>query len=295
MCPNRTFGNGQCSVWTNWRMMCALLLLLALHHVALAKIPEPDTILVGSLTGENGSKLTSVPGQTLVVRAVVDGATLATAEVPSGDDGRFVLRVPMDDGAAPRIAGTAKSSDRIKVVVDNAAADLSVETEETKSSGVEIPAGRGNVMSLSFSVSGEIVKDDINANGIPDEWEGRYMAARNGHAGISLMSDDSALDNDGDGFSNREEWIAGTDPLDEASIFSIQALDKGQTLRVAFGPLAKGRLYTLRRSAKLTADKEQWSTVATMRAESDAESFTWVLPAPSGDAGFYRIAVEVAE
>ena len=230
------------------------------------------------------------------MRAVVDGATLATAEVPSSDDGRFVLRVPMDDGAAPRIAGTAKSSDRIKVVVDNVAADLSVETEETKSSGVEIPAGRGNVLALSFSVSEEIVKDDINANGIPDEWEGRYMAARNGHAGISLMSDDSALDNDGDGFSNREEWIAGTDPLDEASIFDIRSFGTGtDALRVTFGPLTKGRLYTLRRSAKLTADKEQWSTVATMRAESDAESFTWALPAPSGDAGFYRIAVEVAE
>lgn len=277
-------------------MMCALLLLVALHHVAFAKIPEPDTILVGSLTREDGSKITSAPGQTLVVRAVVDGATLATAEVPSSGDGRFVLRVPMDDGAAPRIAGTAKSSDRIKVVVDNAAADLSVETEETKSSGVEIPAGRGNVLALSFSVSGEIVKDDINANGIPDEWEGRYMAARNGHVGISLMSDDSALDNDGDGFSNREEWIAGTDPLDEASIFDIRSFGTGtDALRVTFGPLTKGRLYTLRRSAQLTADKEQWSTVATMRAESDAESFTWTLPAPSGDAGFYRIAVEVAE
>lgn len=259
------------------------------------KIPEPDTILVGSLTGENGVAIVPPSGQKLIVRAVVDGATLATAEVPNGGDGRFVLRVPMDDGVAPRITGTAKTSDRIRVVVDNTAAGLSAEAEETKNGGVEIPAGRGNILALSFSVSANILSDDVNANGIPDSWEGRYTEARNGHNGISLARDDSLLDNDGDGFTNREEWIAGTDPLDEASIFSIRAIEKGTALRVTFGPLTKGRLYTLRRSVALAVGKQQWEDIATMRAESDAESFAWTLPAPSTNTGFYRIAVEVAE
>ena len=283
-------------MFTVVRWICAVVLVMLFGKTAFARIPEPDTIIVGSLAGEGGAAVNSLPGQTIVVRAVVDGATLATAEVPSGGDGKFVLRVPMDDGVAPRIAGTAKTSDRIKLIVDNAAAGISTETEETKSGGVEIPSGRGNIISLAFSVSGAIVKDDINSNGIPDAWEFSYSTARNGHAGISLMSDDSALDNDGDGFSNREEWIAGTDPLDEASIFDIRSFGTGSdALQIKFGPMTKGRLYTLYRSASLAADKQQWSSIATMRAESDAESFTWTLPAPSGDAGFYRIAVEVAE
>ncbi len=274
---------------------CVLFLTVFPWRVS-AKIPEPDTILVGSLHRSGGTTVTSVSGQTLVVRAVVDGATLATAEVPAGGDGRFVLRVPMDDGASPRLAGTAKSSDRIRVIVDNAAAELSAETEETKSGGVEIPAGRGNVLVLSFSVSGEIVVGDVNANGIPDVWESRYAMPRNGHAGLSLQSDDSALDNDGDGFSNREEWVAGTDPLDETSRFSIRSIETGpDALRIAFGPMTGGRLYTLRRSASLSGDRSLWDSLATMRSESDAESFTWILPVPTGDAGFYSIGVEVAE
>ena len=202
----------------------------------------------------------------------------------------------MDDGASPRLAGTAKTSDHIRVIVDNAAADLSAETEETKSGGVEIPAGRGHVLVLSFSVSGEIVVGDINANGIPDAWESRYAIPRNGFAALSLERDDGGLDNDGDGFSNREEWIAGTDPLDETSRFSIRSIETGpDALRIAFGPMTGDRLYTLRRNASLSGDRLLWEPLATMRSESDAESFTWILPAPTGDAGFYSIGVEVAE
>ena len=278
------------------RSICLVLFLLVLSLTALARIPEPDTILVGTLTGKNGALIASRQGQAIVVRAVVDGATLATAEVPSNGDGRFVLRVPMDDGAAPRIAGTAKSSDRIKVVVDNVAADLSMETEETKAGGVEIPAGRGNILALSFSVSGNIVLDDINANGIPDAWELQYAEPRNGHAALSLARDDSALDNDGDGFSNREEWIAGTDPLDEASRLAIWSIEtQPGSLNIRFAPLVGGRLYSLRKSASLAAPPSEWITVATFRADADMESFLWVLPVPSGTSNFYRVSVEVAE
>ena len=266
---------------------CVLALLFVCQPL-LARIPEPDTILIGSLTGANGAAISSQPGQTLVVRAVVDGATLASAEVPSGGDGRFVLRVPMDDGASPRLAGTAKSSDRIRVVVDNAAADISTETDQTKSGGVEIPAGRGNILSLSFSVSGNIVLDDINANGIPDTWEIQ--------AGLSLDRDDSALDNDGDGYSNREEWIAGTDPLNEVSRLAIWSIEpQPDSLRIRFAPLVGGRTYSLRRSTSLLALPQDWSTVATFKADTDMESFLWVLPIPSDSSNFYRVSVEVSE
>lgn len=256
--------------------------------LAIAKIPEPDTILVGSLAGANGAAISSQPGQTLVVRAVVDGATLASAEVPSGGDGCFILRVPMDDGVAPRLAGTAKSSDRIRIVVDNVAAELSAEAEETKAGGVEIPAGRGNILSLSFSVAGDIVLDDINGNGIPDDWELQ--------AGLSLEQDDSALDNDGDGYSNREEWIAGTDPQDETSGLAIWSIDpQPDSIRIRFAPLVGGRTYSLRKSTSLLAPSKDWRTVATFTADADMESFLWVIPIPSGNSNFYRVSVEVSE
>jgi len=273
-----------------------LMMILSLSVTALARIPEPDTILVGSISEAGGVAIASRPGQTVVVRAMVDGVTLATTELPAGGDGRFVLRVPMDDGAAPHLAGTAKSSDRIRVVVENAAAGLSLEAEETKAGGIEIPAGRGNVMSLSFSVSGNLVVDDINANGIPDEWESRYATPRNGFAALSLARDDGDLDNDGDGFSNREEWMAGTDPQDTESRFVCTAIEHGgDTLRISCSPIAGNRVYSLRRATSLTLPAKEWTTVATFCSDTDADSYTWALPAPASDSGFYRVAVEVSE
>ena len=274
------------------KVCVAVLLALSFWGAVFARIPEPDTILVGSLTGEGGSAVVSRPGQTVVVRAVVDGATLATAEIPTGGDGRFVLRVPMDDGAAPRLAGTAKSSDHIRIVVDNEA----LETEETKTGGIEIPAGRGNVMSLSFSVAGAVVVDDINANGIPDEWESRYATPRNGFAALSLARDDGALDNDGDGFSNREEWIAGTDPQNPESRFVCTTITRDlDALRISFSPVEGGRVYSLRRADSLALPAKDWTTIATIRTDTASVSYTWTLPAPTSDSGFYRVAVEVAQ
>lgn len=275
-------------------ILCTAFLTLC-FEVAFAKIPEPDTILVGNVSGAEGVVL-SRPDQTIVVRAVVDGVTLATAALPSDGDGRFVLRVPMDDGAAPRLAGTAKSSDLIRIVVDNQAAGISTEVEETKHGGVEIPAGRGNILALSFSVTEEIVSDDLNGNGIPDSWEMLYSSARNGHAGISLSGDDSGLDNDGDGFTNKEEWMLGTDPLDESSRLAIWSIEpKPDSLQIRFAPLVGGRAYSLQRSTTLLATSSDWKTVATFIADEDMESFLWVLPVPSGSSNFYRVSVEVSK
>jgi hypothetical protein len=271
-------------------------LLLVFSHTAFARIPEPDTIFVGSLVGEGGAAVVSRPGQRVVVRAVVDGLTLASADIPDSGDGRFVLRVPMDDGATPRLPGTAKSNDRIRIIVDNEAAGLSVETEETKRDGMEIPAGRGNVLSLSFSVADAVVVDDVNANGIPDEWEYRYSSPRNGFAALSLARDDSSLDNDGDGFSNREEYIVGTDPQDAESRFVCTTITHdSEALRISFSPVEAGRVYSLRRSASLAAPSKDWTTIATFRTESKADAYMWTLPRQVEDSCFYRVAVEVSE
>ena len=45
---------------------------------------------------------------------------------------------------------------------------------------------------------------------MPDGWEVGY--------GLNPLVDDSALDPDGDGYSNLEEYLGGSDPTDPASI-----------------------------------------------------------------------------
>lgn len=50
---------------------------------------------------------------------------------------------------------------------------------------------------------------DSDLDGMPDEWEKLY--------GLNPMVDDASADADNDGYSNLEEFLAGTNPLDPAS------------------------------------------------------------------------------
>ena len=63
---------------------------------------------------------------------------------------------------------------------------------------------------------------DTDGDGLPDEWEAAYgLNATN--------STDAALDRDGDGASNREEYLAGTDPDDPQSFLRIESISYDNT------------------------------------------------------------------
>ena len=84
--------------------------------------------------------------------------------------------------------------------------------------------------------------DDWDGNGLPDAWE-RYHFLREG--GVDPDADD-----DGDGLCNYGEYLAGTDPRDKSSTFSVrQMLDSGnapepRTLLLVW-PSAEGRVYDI--------------------------------------------------
>ena len=87
---------------------------------------------------------------------------------------------------------------------------------------------------VSVNTSAALV--DSDADGIPDWWMMKYFGHPTGQAGdFSLASDDA----DGDGVSNLQEYLAGTDPTSRNSNLAV-AITNGGAFRSLIQPLADG-------------------------------------------------------
>jgi hypothetical protein len=101
----------------------------------------------------------------------------------------------------------------------------------------------------TFTTASVLVPADADDNGINDDWEVYYF----GQIGI-----DPDADPDGDGFGNLQEFLAGTDPLDEASALRITSIViSGQDVVVSF--TSTNRFYDLQFLDDLTTTN--WSAV----------------------------------
>ncbi len=80
---------------------------------------------------------------------------------------------------------------------------------------------------------------DTDTDGMPDFWENQYGLNRNNPA-------DAALDNDGDGTTNLEEYLAGTHPLVAASVLRIISIESlgNNNVRLTFLAISN-RTYTI--------------------------------------------------
>jgi len=132
--------------------------------------------------------------------------------------------------------------------------------------------------------------DDWDANGLPDVWERFYFLNEGGV--------DPDADADGDGLCNGGECLAGTDPTDRASTFSIREMVRGgQAGQPAPGelvvrwPSLEGRVYDVLWAERLG---EGFSAIATgLSATPPSNSYT--VSTAGRPAGFYKIVVRADE
>jgi hypothetical protein len=96
---------------------------------------------------------------------------------------------------------------------------------------------------------------DSDSDGIPDGWESFYGLNSNDPT-------DADDDFDGDGMTNRQEYIAGTDPSNAASIFRITSFSHNRVAGSAALTFSSvnGRLYRIEYSDNL-ANPNGWTTL----------------------------------
>jgi subtilisin family serine protease len=121
-----------------------------------------------------------------------------------------------------------------------------------------------------------LAMDDTDADGIPDWWEITEGLDRTTPA-------DSEFDLDGDGFTNLQEFLAGTDPHDAASAFRI--VDVTSAGAVTFTTVSN-KLYRLERASHLASN--DWITV-TNQLTGTGVPLTVTDPAAGLPAAFYRL------
>jgi hypothetical protein len=116
---------------------------------------------------------------------------------------------------------------------------------------VSITPNDGLADGQTFTTAALLVPADADGNGVNDDWELQYF----GSIGI-----DPSADPDGDGMSNLAEFLAGTDPTNNASAFFITSIGtSGSNIVVNFTTVA-GNRYELQRSEDATSGS--WMPVA---------------------------------
>jgi hypothetical protein len=141
-------------------------------------------------------------------------------------------------------------------------------------SGLALQASRLVQVTL-FGVS------DSDGDGLPDTWESQHGLNPNNAAG----DDGADGDPDRDGFSNLQEYLAGTDPQDATSRLLILPLASGG--RKVTWTSVPGKDYEVYATTDPTAAFEALSGRIT--AIGAATSFTNSAPAPAKE--FYRVRV----
>ncbi len=102
---------------------------------------------------------------------------------------------------------------------------------------------------------------DANANDIPDSWEQEHFAGQ---------GFDPNADSDGDGTSNRMEYIAGTLPISRSSVFRPVGSHNGTVFTMPMATVA-GRTYKVYATRNLT----DWHLQQTIVGDGTTKTFSF--------------------
>jgi len=147
----------------------------------------------------------------------------------------------------------------------------------------------GNTGQLPLTVRNVNIDDfqTYAGDGIDDAWQVQYFGVNNPNAGPNV-------DFDGTGQSNLFKYVAGLDPLNPASIFTVQSQRVvGQPLQrnIVFQPLVAGRVYVVQYNTSMAPGIGTWTTLSNISSIDNGNIRTVTDLNASDPDRFYRVQI----
>ncbi len=143
------------------------------------------------------------------------------------------------------------------------------------------PDGGPNASSFTTPTPGENNSLDSDNDGVPNSWE-----TANGFSNSNPA--DAALDPDGDGFSNRAEYLSGTNPRSNQSYLMVESDSIAHRIHYLRFRVAPNRSYSVLYSH--SASNGPWSKLTDIEPQPDPTAMVVTDPITSGSpTKFYRL------
>lgn len=122
-----------------------------------------------------------------------------------------------------------------------------------------IITNEANVAPTAFAQFSVAASLDTDGDGLPDDWETTYGFAINDPSNFSE-------DSDHDGLSNRAEYLAGTNPTNNASYLRVEGPSLGAGGATVTVGAISNRTYSVQYTDSLDADRVSWIKLGDLQA-----------------------------
>jgi len=267
---------------------CVVTLLLV-HSASAEGIPEPPLVWYGAVQNNvGGQNIRLTSGNLSWVIRDAQGAPVMTNSVALtniNDQFSYVIEVPCESvlaGLSPSehvlTVDPPATYSRIDVALDGQPLFLQGNSVETFSLSAE---SRGALERIDLAFVRE--DPDSDGDGLPDWWEQLFFPTTGTSPGN---------DGDGDGAPDGNEYVAGTDPTDDQSLFQIVIETDESGLPVVFWTSAPSKTYRILRANTLSSNPADFAEVqAGVGATPPWNQFVDLL-AVDGGPYFYLLQVE---